>query len=149
MKFHEGDRQHARSRKGKHATTKARWDNGAILRSEEGKYRACSAYFFFISFLDYFSAKDMFEEFQSYGDIDEVVIPSKRDIRGNQYGFVRFHRKKHLKYEVVERNMAISSVASTREYGGYSYAVMLKDKSNIDASTYRHKVGFQLEEQDL
>lgn len=45
--------------------------------------------------------------------------------------------------------MAISSVASTREYGGYSYAVMLKDKSNIDASIYRYKVSFQLEEQDL
>lgn len=90
MKFHEGDRQHARSRRGKHAITKARWDNGGILRSEEGKYRARNAYFFFTSFLDYFSAKDMFEEFQSYGDIDEVVIPSKRDIRGNQYGFVRF-----------------------------------------------------------
>ncbi|XP_058757254.1 uncharacterized protein LOC131630495 [Vicia villosa] len=32
----------------------------------------------------------MYEIFQSYGDIDEVIIPNKRDRRGMRYGFVRF-----------------------------------------------------------
>lgn len=32
----------------------------------------------------------MYEVLQSYGDIYEVVIPSKRDIRGIRYGFIRF-----------------------------------------------------------
>lgn len=32
----------------------------------------------------------MYEEFQTFWGIDEVVIPSKRDIRGKRYGFVRF-----------------------------------------------------------
>lgn len=32
----------------------------------------------------------MYEVFQSYGDIDEVVISNKRDSRGRRYGFVRF-----------------------------------------------------------
>lgn len=32
----------------------------------------------------------MYEALQSYGEIGEVVIPSKRDIKGMRYGFVIF-----------------------------------------------------------
>lgn len=32
----------------------------------------------------------MYEDFKLYGDIDGVVIPNKRDVRGMRYGFVRF-----------------------------------------------------------
>lgn len=35
-------------------------------------------------------AKEMFDEFKRFGDIDEVVVPSKQDIRGHCYGFIRF-----------------------------------------------------------
>lgn len=37
----------------------------------------------------------MYEKFQSFGDIDDVFIPSKRDIRGMHYGFVRFFEVKY------------------------------------------------------
>lgn len=32
----------------------------------------------------------MYEVFDGYGSIDEVIIPKKLDIRGKRYGFVRF-----------------------------------------------------------
>ncbi|CAK8543276.1 unnamed protein product [Lathyrus sativus] len=35
-------------------------------------------------------AKEMYEEFQCYTHIDEVIISFKRDIRGRRYDFVRF-----------------------------------------------------------
>lgn len=46
--------------------------------------------FFFTSFPKEFGAKEMYGECQVYGDIDEVVIPSKWDIRERCYDFVRF-----------------------------------------------------------
>lgn len=36
----------------------------------------------------------MYEVFRKFEDIDEVVIPSKRDIRGQRYGFIRFFEVK-------------------------------------------------------
>lgn len=35
-------------------------------------------------------AKDLFFEFMDLGDIDEVVIPPRRDGRGRRFGFVQF-----------------------------------------------------------
>lgn len=32
----------------------------------------------------------MYEKFQRFGEVDEVIIPTKKDIRGRRYGFVRF-----------------------------------------------------------
>ncbi|KAG5047175.1 hypothetical protein JHK86_016581 [Glycine max] len=40
--------------------------------------------------LDSFNAKDMWEIFQSYWEIQEVFIPVKRDKCGNHFGFARF-----------------------------------------------------------
>lgn len=34
----------------------------------------------------------MYETFKNYGEIDEVVIPSKRDVRGRRYGFARYFK---------------------------------------------------------
>lgn len=36
----------------------------------------------------------MYEVFWKFEDIDEVVIPSTRDIRGQRYGFIRFFEVK-------------------------------------------------------
>lgn len=44
----------------------------------------------------------MYEEFQQYDDLDDVIIPSKRDIRGNQYGFVAFFNVSDYKLLVVK-----------------------------------------------
>lgn len=39
---------------------------------------------------DYYGAKEMYEEFVGYDDVDEVVILIKRGVRGIRYEFVRF-----------------------------------------------------------
>lgn len=46
--------------------------------------------FFFTSISNDFGGKEMNEELTGYNDIDEVVIPNKRDVRGRRYKFVRF-----------------------------------------------------------
>lgn len=46
--------------------------------------------FFFTEFPDDFFAKEMWSIFLKYGDVNEVVIPNKRDKRGQRFGFVRF-----------------------------------------------------------
>ncbi|MCI45040.1 hypothetical protein A2U01_0066279, partial [Trifolium medium] len=48
--------------------------------------------FFFTNFPENFGAKAMFNAFQHYGNIMEVVIPIKRDRRGRRFGFARFKR---------------------------------------------------------
>jgi hypothetical protein len=48
--------------------------------------------YFFTNFPDSFGAKEMFNAFQYYGDINEVVIPAKRDKGGGRFGFARFNR---------------------------------------------------------
>ncbi|XP_058726324.1 uncharacterized protein LOC131597658 [Vicia villosa] len=63
------------------------------MRSGRGsrRGRSCQVSSFFVtSFPKKYSAKDLYHVFESYGDVDEVIIPSKRNIRGNRYGFVRF-----------------------------------------------------------
>lgn len=49
-----------------------------------------SVSFFFTEFPDDFHAKEMWDVFKKFGDVDEVVIPPKRDKRGKRFGFVRF-----------------------------------------------------------
>lgn len=43
-----------------------------------------------MSFADKLRAKDLYEVLKDTGDIDKVIIPPKRDKRGNKYNFVRF-----------------------------------------------------------
>lgn len=45
--------------------------------------------FFFTNFPDNFHAKHMLKSFLHCGDIEEVVIPAKRDKIGKRFGFVR------------------------------------------------------------
>lgn len=58
-------------------------DKGGI-RGAEG-----SSSFFITEFGDKWSAQDLYEEFKSMGDIEEVIISPRRDRRGRRYGFVR------------------------------------------------------------
>lgn len=44
----------------------------------------------------------MYDEFQQYDDLDDVIITSKRDIRGNRYGFVAFFNVSDDKLLVVK-----------------------------------------------
>ncbi|MCI49851.1 RNA-binding protein 25-like, partial [Trifolium medium] len=46
--------------------------------------------YFFSDFPEDFGAKAMYNIFQKYGDIVEVVIPAKRDKGGRRFGFARF-----------------------------------------------------------
>ncbi|CAK8577904.1 unnamed protein product [Lathyrus sativus] len=46
--------------------------------------------FFFTGFPDSHGAKELYETFKEYRDIDEVVIPSRHDKNGRRYGFTRF-----------------------------------------------------------
>ncbi|XP_058755462.1 uncharacterized protein LOC131628653 [Vicia villosa] len=67
-----------------------RWDNEKTKGRGMGEDSNNKTTFFFTSFPEKLGAKQMYEIFQTYGDIDEVIIPNKRDKRGMRYGFVRF-----------------------------------------------------------
>lgn len=44
--------------------------------------------FFFTDFDSKWTAKDLFFEFKELGKVDEILIPPKKDWRGQKYGFV-------------------------------------------------------------
>ena len=46
----------------------------------------------------------MYEMFREYGDIDEVIIPKKLNIRGNRYVFVRFYNLEDDRLLAVKLN---------------------------------------------
>ncbi|XP_058725583.1 uncharacterized protein LOC131596865 [Vicia villosa] len=69
---------------------RARWESKDSSRNENFRENRRLSSFFFSSFADNLNAKNMYETFRSFGDIDEVFIPAKRDARGGRYGFVRF-----------------------------------------------------------
>ncbi|CAJ2635642.1 unnamed protein product [Trifolium pratense] len=48
--------------------------------------------YFFTSFPDSFGALAMLRAFKYYGNVTEVVIPTKRDVGGRRFGFTRFAR---------------------------------------------------------
>ncbi|XP_058783228.1 uncharacterized protein LOC131657894 [Vicia villosa] len=66
-----------------------KWD---IAR--EGKRMAkgseTSSSFFITEFRDRWRARDLYFEFKELGDIEEVVIPPRKDRFGRRFGFVRF-----------------------------------------------------------
>ncbi|KAI5434218.1 hypothetical protein KIW84_021184 [Lathyrus oleraceus] len=63
-----------------------RWD---IVKKGFGRRGEITS-FFFSSIPDSFKARDLHEVFSRFGEVDEVVIPMKKDVRGKRYGFVRF-----------------------------------------------------------
>lgn len=46
--------------------------------------------FFFTETPEDFGAKEMYAVFKENGDIDEVILPPKKDKRGKHFGFVRY-----------------------------------------------------------
>ncbi|KAI5439123.1 hypothetical protein KIW84_024770 [Lathyrus oleraceus] len=63
-----------------------RWD---IVKKGFGRRGEITS-FFFSSIPDSYKARDLHEVFSRFGEVDEVVIPMKKDVRGKRYGFVRF-----------------------------------------------------------
>lgn len=54
---------------------------------------------FFTSFLEKLRVKEIYNIFKGYGEINEVIIQAKRDIRGRRYTFVwifRVHNERLL-----------------------------------------------------
>lgn len=56
----------------------SRLDNASGEHNKNRYHEQVLSSFFFTSFSDTFSARDMFEEFKSFGEINEVIILSKR-----------------------------------------------------------------------
>ncbi|XP_057419154.1 uncharacterized protein LOC130713399 [Lotus japonicus] len=56
----------------------------------KGRRRRSLTSYFFSHFPENFDAKAMWEVFKLYGDVDEVVIPAKRNKEGLRFGFARF-----------------------------------------------------------
>ncbi|KAI5398482.1 hypothetical protein KIW84_064028 [Lathyrus oleraceus] len=83
-KLEEGEWTPVNRRKG--GVNNKRWDN---VRTGFGRRGEITS-FFFSSIPDSYKARDLHEVFSRFGEVDEVVIPLKKDIRGKRYGFVRF-----------------------------------------------------------
>ncbi|KAI5437241.1 hypothetical protein KIW84_023385 [Lathyrus oleraceus] len=83
-KLEEGDWTPVNRRKG--GVNNKRWDN---VRTGFGRRGEITS-FFFSSIPDSYKARDLHEVFSRFGEVDEVVISLKKDIRGKRYGFVRF-----------------------------------------------------------
>jgi hypothetical protein len=79
-------RRRNRQEKGKHPYTP---DIVTTKNLRQENYANLTTYFF-TAFPNSFGAKAMFNAFQYYGDIVEVVIPAKRDKGGRRFGFARF-----------------------------------------------------------
>ena len=63
---------------------------GGEGRSRKNQNPKQNSTFFFTEFPEGYGARDMYKIFLDYGDVVEVIIPSKGDRRGKKYGFVRF-----------------------------------------------------------
>lgn len=63
--------------------------------------------FFFTGFPISFEEKETYEVFKEFGLVVEVVIPTRRDKRGKQYGFVRFGKVGDKSVMVVKLDTSI------------------------------------------
>ncbi|XP_058768749.1 uncharacterized protein LOC131642531 [Vicia villosa] len=75
------------NRKGRNAFTSIKWD---IFKNPTVGVRGDITLFFITDFEQKWGARDLFFEFKNLGVVDEIVIPPKKDWRGQKYGFVRF-----------------------------------------------------------
>ncbi|XP_058783008.1 uncharacterized protein LOC131657654 [Vicia villosa] len=66
-----------------------RWDMANGGRGG-GRGMAPTTTFFITEFPEKYGAKDLYNIFKKFGDIDEVILPSRRDKRGKRFGFARF-----------------------------------------------------------
>lgn len=72
--------------------SRRRWDHvGKMVVS----VRRWTSSFYFTSFSDRVKAKELYEIFSEHGEVDEVIIPGKRDKHGKRFRFVRL-------FDVVE-----------------------------------------------
>jgi hypothetical protein len=71
-------------------------DIATAKNSNKKKHENLTTYFF-TDFPKTFGAKAMFNAFQYYGDIVEVVIPAKRDKGGRRFGFARFDQVRDVR----------------------------------------------------
>ncbi|XP_058733452.1 uncharacterized protein LOC131605070 [Vicia villosa] len=66
------------------------WDtNRSRFRGETSKTMTTTS-FFFSEIPEQYGAREMYDIFKDFGDIDEVIFPPRRDKRGKRFGFVRF-----------------------------------------------------------
>lgn len=91
MSIERGERRQVRGGKWQEASRrkwrpKAKQDSH---RNIHGGRRPTESFFFTEISLD-MGAWEMFDVFTQYGEVDEVEIPSKKDVRGRRYGFLRF-----------------------------------------------------------
>lgn len=72
-----------------------RWD---VVGGDKGKRKmmegVSSTSFFVTEIGDQWKANNLFFKFKALGEIDEVVIPPRRDNRGRRFGFMRFYNVK-------------------------------------------------------
>lgn len=64
-----------------------KWDAES---SKKRRVKSNISTFFLTSFAKKVKEKGLYEVLKDLGDINEVIIPPKRDKRGNKYVFVRF-----------------------------------------------------------
>lgn len=71
------------------------WDltNGGKKVCYEGTVTS----FFITEFGDNWSVNDLFYELKEYGELEDIVVPPRRDRRGRRYGFSRFQNVKDEK----------------------------------------------------
>ncbi|XP_058759070.1 uncharacterized protein LOC131632317 [Vicia villosa] len=74
---------------------------------KEGERKACIS-FFITEFGDKWKTKDLFFEFKDLREIDEVVIPPKRDRNGRRYGFVHFLNVKDVNLLAIKMDNVVS-----------------------------------------
>ncbi|XP_058760917.1 uncharacterized protein LOC131634287 [Vicia villosa] len=82
----------ARARRGAHYTRRGehrtrQWD---AATTRFGPERSRTTTFFMTEFGEEWRARDLYQKFKEFGDLDEVIIASKRDKRGRRFGFIRF-----------------------------------------------------------
>lgn len=95
----QGDWQKVSRKNGKRFVDK--WD---IHKNNRGIANNNTTTFFFSDFKDSWRAKYLFFEFKDIGEIEEIVIPIKKDWRGKKYGFVRFIDVGDVKWEETKLN---------------------------------------------
>ncbi|GKV19346.1 hypothetical protein SLEP1_g29624 [Rubroshorea leprosula] len=128
---------------------RSRWRQGHNWRTGDSRSRSQGQVesFFFYNFPEDWDAKALWYQFQNYGKVVDVFIPSKRDRRGKRFGFVRMLGEQDVK-QLEERLNRIwigsyklrARVASVRRQRGRN------DQRNAgkNARTDRVQRGFEL-----
>lgn len=73
----------------------SRWH---IAGSGVGRFEGLTTSFFITEFNDNWKAKDLYFELKDLGDLVEVIISPRKDIRGRRFGFSHFSIVKYEKF---------------------------------------------------